>query len=274
MKLQPRVALVTGAARGQGRAEALRLARDGYDLLLVDLCADIPGIPYPLGRPEDLAETARLVEDAGRRVEARRADVRDAAALGTAVAEGAAALGGLDAVVANAGVFAAAPVAETEAGTWQAILDTNLSGAWNTARAALPLLLERGGGAMVFVASIAGLKGIENLGAYAAAKHGVIGLMRTLAIEMAPRGVRVNAVCPTNVGTDLLHNEAMYRLFVPDAAHRDPSALHAAFQTVNRMPVPWVEPEDVAEAVSWLLSDAARFVTGTALAVDAGALLH
>lgn len=273
MKPQPKVALVTGAARGQGRAEACRLARDGYDLLLVDLCADIPGIPYPLARPEDLAETARLVADAGRRVEARRADVRDAAALETAVAEGAAALGGLDAVVANAGVFAAAPVAETDPGTWQAILDTNLGGAWNTARAALPLLLE-GGGAMVFVASIAGLKGIENLGAYAAAKHGVIGLMRTLAIEMAPRGVRVNAVCPTNVGTDLLHNEAIYRLFVPNDPHRDDAALRTAFQMVNRMPVPWIEPEDVAEAVSWLLSDAARFVTGTALAVDAGALLH
>lgn len=274
MSPEPKVALVTGAARGQGRAEALRLARDGYDLLLVDLCADIPGIPYPLARPEDLAETARLAGSAGRRVEARRADIRDAAALASAVAEGAAALGGLDAVVANAGVFAAAPVLDTAPETWHAIVETNLRGAWNTARATLPLLLERHGGAMVFVASIAGLKGIENLGAYAAAKHGVIGLMRTLAIEMAPRGVRVNAVCPTNVGTDLLHNEAMYRLFAPDDPRPDPDALRTAFQTVNRMPVPWIEPEDVAEAVAWLLSDGARFVTGTALAVDAGALLH
>jgi SDR family mycofactocin-dependent oxidoreductase len=271
---EPRAALVTGAARGQGRAEALRLARDGYDLLLVDLCADIAGIPYPLARPEDLAETARLAARAGRRVEARRADVRDAAGLAAAVADGAGALGGLDAVVANAGVFAAAPVAETVSETWQALLDTNLSGAWNTARAALPILFERGAGAIVFVASIAGLKGIENLGAYAAAKHGVIGLMRTLAIEMAPRRIRVNAVCPTNVGTDLLHNEAMYRLFVPGDPRPDDDALRAAFQTVNRMPVPWIEPEDVAEAVAWLLSDAARFVTGTALAVDAGALLN
>lgn len=268
------VALVTGAARGQGRAEALCLARGGYDLLLLDLCADIPGIPYPMATPEDLQDTADLVAAAGARVVARQADVRRGDALAAIVADGTAALGGLDAVVANAGVFAASPVWETSPETWQAVMEVNLGGAWNTARATVPLLLERGRGALVFVASIAGLKGIENLGAYAASKHGVIGLMRTLAVELAPRGIRANAVCPTNVATDLLQNEPMYRLFVPDDARRDEAGVREAFQTVNKMPVPWVEPEDVAEAVAWLLSAKARFVTGAALPVDAGALLH
>jgi SDR family mycofactocin-dependent oxidoreductase len=268
------VALVTGAARGQGRAQALRLARAGYDLILLDLCADIPAIPYPLATPEDLAATAAAAEAAGSRVVARRTDVRRAADLSQAVAEGAAALGGLDAVVANAGVFAASPAWETPPETWQVLLEVNLGGAANTVRAAVPLLLERGRGAVVFVASIAGIKGIANLGAYAASKHGVIGLMRTLAAELAPHHIRVNAVCPTNVGTDLLHSDPMYRLFVPDEARRDEAALRAAFQSVNRMPVPWIEPGDVAEAVAWLLSDAARYVTGAALPVDAGALLH
>ena len=156
---------------------------------------------------------------------------------------------------------------------WEAVLGVNLTGAWNTARATVPLLL-RQGGAMVFVASIAGLKGIENLAAYAASKHGVIGLTRTLASELAPRGVRVNAVCPTNVGTDILHNEATYRLFAPGDNALNEQSLHRAFAGVNKIPVPWIDPDDVAEAVAWLLSDAARFVTGAALPVDAGALLH
>jgi SDR family mycofactocin-dependent oxidoreductase len=274
MSPAPRVALITGAGRGQGRAHALRLARAGYDLILVDLCSDIPGIAYPLATPADLEETAAAVAAAGSRAVARRADVRQHEELAAAVAAGVDALGGLDAVVANAGVFAAAPAWDTSPQAWEAVLGVNLTGAWNTARVAVPLLLARGGGAMVFVASIAGLKGIANLGAYAASKHGVVGLMRTLAAELAPRGVRVNAVCPTNVGTDLLHNEPMYRLFVPDEARRDDETLRAAFATVNRLPVPWVEAEDVAAAVAWLLSDEARFVTGVALPVDAGAMLH
>jgi SDR family mycofactocin-dependent oxidoreductase len=269
-----RVALVTGAGRGQGRAEALRLARVGYDLILVDLCADIPAIAYPMATAEDLEETAATAAAAGSRVVARRADVRQHEDLSAAVAAGVDALGGLDAVVANAGVFAAAPAWETTPEAWEAVLGVNLTGAWNTARVTVPLLLARGAGAMVFVASIAGLKGIENLGAYGASKHGVVGLMRALAADLAPRGVRVNAVCPTNVATPLLHHEEMYRLFSPEDDGADQDGLLRAFASVNKIPVPWVEAEDVAAAVAWLLSDDARFVTGAALPVDAGAMLH
>ena len=268
-----RVALITGAARGQGRAHALRLAAAGLDIAAIDLCSDLPEIPYPLATADDLAATVAAVEASGRRALGLRADVRDGPALEQAVAEAAGTLGGIDVVVANAGVFAAALAWETDPAVWETLLAVNLTGAWNTARAAVPYLLESGGGAMVFVASIAGLKGIEHLGAYAASKHGVIGLMRTLALELAPHRVRVNAVCPTNVGTGILHNEHTYSLFLPDG-ERDEASLREAFGAVNTIPVPWIEPEDVAAAVAWLVSDEARFVTGAVLPVDAGALLH
>lgn len=268
-----RVAFITGAARGQGRAFAERLAADGMDILAVDVCGDIEGIPYPLASADELAETVAAVESLGRRALAVRADVRDLAAVEAAVERAVAELGSVDVVVANAGVFAAAHAWETSEEVWSAVLGSNLTGAWHTARATVPHLLERGSGSLVFVSSIAGVKGIEHLGAYAASKHGVVGLMRTLAVELAPHHIRANAVCPSNVGTLILHNESTYRLFRPDG-ERDDEALRAAFASVNKMPVPWIEPDDVAGAVAWLVSDEARFVTGAVLPVDAGALLH
>lgn len=242
--------------------------------MAVDLCADIPEIPYPMATAADLAVTIDAIAAKGRRALALQADVRDPASLAQAVEAGTATLGGLDIVVANAGAFAAAKAWETPQGVWEALLAVNLTGAWNTARTTIPHLMARGSGAIVFVGSIAAVKGIDNLSAYAASKHGVIGLMRTLAIELAPYNIRVNAVCPTNVNTQILHNDAMYRLFAPDPAVRDEEGLQRAFSSINTMPVPWIEPEDVAEAVVWLTSQAARFVTGAVLPVDAGALLH
>lgn len=274
MRRQSQVALVTGAARGQGRAQALRLARAGCDIIAIDVCADIPGIPYPMARPADLSELVTAVMATGRRALGFRADVRNPEDLKNAVENGVGALGGLDIVVANAGVFAAGKTWEMPQEAWETLLAVNLSGAWNTARATLPHLMARGQGVLVFVGSIASLRGIDNLAAYAASKHGLVGLMRSLAIELAPYSIRVNAVCPTNVNTPLLHNEAMYELFCPDPVAREEEALQQAFGRVNAMPIPWVEPEDVAEAVAWLASDSARFVTGTLLPVDAGALLR
>jgi (+)-trans-carveol dehydrogenase len=268
-----KVAFVTGAARGQGRAFALRLAAAGMDIVAVDLCEDIPGIPYPMATDADLDQAVAGVEAAGRRALAVRADVRDAAALDGAVDKAVAAFGGIDVVVANAGVFAAAHVWETSDEMWDAVLGINLTGAWRTAQATAPRLRERRAGSIVFVSSIAGVKGIEHLGAYAASKHGLVGLMRTLAVELAPDHIRVNAVCPSNVGTDILHNEATYELFRP-GGERDEASLREAFTTVNKMPIPWIEPEDVSDAVAWLVSDEARYVTGVVLPVDAGALLH
>jgi SDR family mycofactocin-dependent oxidoreductase len=269
----PKVAFITGAARGLGRAHALRLAAAGMDIVAVDVCGDIPGIPYPLATDADMAETITGVEATGRRALAVRADVRDSAAIDQAAKDAVAEFGRIDVVVANAGVFAAAHVWETSDEMWRTVLDINLTGAWHTARATVPHLLERGSGSIVFVASIAGIKGIENLGAYAASKHGVVGLMRTLALELAPTHIRVNAVCPSNVGTHILHNESTYKLFRPDG-ERDDASLREAFATVNKLPVPWIDADDVAAAVAWLASDEARFVTGIVLPVDAGALLH
>jgi SDR family mycofactocin-dependent oxidoreductase len=268
-----KVAFITGAARGQGRAFALRLARAGMDIAAVDICADIEGVPYPLATEPDLAETVAGIEAAGRRALPLVADVRDAQAIDDAARRTADELGGVDVVVANAGIFAAAKSWATDDATYHAIIDVNLSGAWHTAQATLAHLRGRGSGSMVFVSSIAGVKGIDHLSAYAASKHGVVGLMRTLAVELAPQGIRVNAVCPSNVGTDILHNESMYQLFRP-GGERDEASLREAFSTVNKIPIPWIEPEDVAEAVAWLVSDEARFVTGVVLPVDAGALLH
>lgn len=267
------VAFITGAARGQGRAFATRLAAAGMDIAAVDICADITGVPYAMATEADLAETIARVESAGGHALPLRADVRDPDALEAAATTTVEKLGGIDVVVANAGVFAAAKAWETGTEMWQAVLDVNLSGAWHTARATVPHLRERGAGSLVFISSIAGIKGIENLGAYSASKHGVIGLMRTLAVELAPEHIRVNAVCPSNVGTDILHNESTYQLFRP-GGERDEASLREAFTRVNKIPIPWIEADDVAEAVAWLASDQARYVTGVVLPVDAGALLH
>jgi SDR family mycofactocin-dependent oxidoreductase len=272
--LQGKVALITGAARGQGRAHALHLASLGADLALVDICGDVAGVPYPLATPEDLDATASSAAALGRRVLTFRADVRDAAAMEAAAAAAAEDLGGIDVVVANAGVFAASKAEDTTPEAWEALLSVNLTGAWITARAAIPHLRARGGGALVFIASVAALKGIEHLAAYGAAKHGVLGLMKTLAVELAPAGIRVNAVCPTNVDTTILHNPHTYALFAPETAEPHPERLAEAFGSVNTMPVPWIAADDVAAAVGWLVSDDARFVTGIALPVDAGALLR
>jgi NAD(P)-dependent dehydrogenase (short-subunit alcohol dehydrogenase family) len=200
--------------------------------------------------------------------------VRDAEAMTDALAETVEALGGLDVVVANAGVFAAGRAEDIQPGVWDVVLDVNLTGAWTTARAAIPHLRARGEGSIVFIASIASLKGIENLAAYGAAKHGVLGLMRTLALELAGDGIRVNAVCPTNVDTTILHNPHTYRLFAPETEEPTPERLLEAFRGVNALDVPWVSADDVAAAVGWLISDKARFITGVALPVDAGAMLQ
>jgi SDR family mycofactocin-dependent oxidoreductase len=271
VNLAGRVALVTGAARGQGRAHVARLAADGADVIALDICSDLPGVPYPMATREELEATVAAV--AGVRALPVVADVRDGPALSAAIDDAVAELGGLDVVVSNAGVFAAAKAWQTDPVVWETVLSVNLTGAWHTARATVPHLLERGAGAIVFTASIAALKGIDNLAAYAASKHGIVGLMRTLAIELAPHAIRVNAVCPTNVDTPIIHNDHTARLFVPDG-DPNPDDLEAALRSVNRMPVPWIDPGDVAAAVAWLVSDEARYVTGAVVPVDAGALLH
>ncbi len=271
-----KVALVTGAARGQGRAHCLRLAEEGADVIALDLCAPVPGTDYPPATEADLEETGDLVRAAGRRAVTRVADVRDDAALRTAVDAAVAELGRLDVVVANAGVVVAAPAEHLPADAWRTVVDTNLTGVWHTVSAALPHLLDRPPGATgpasVVVTSSAngGLKAPPHLAAYAASKFGVVGLVRSLAHELGPRGVRVNAVHPTAVSTPMIHNEATYRLFAPGAERPGPDEVAPVFARFHSLPVPWIEPVDVSNAVLWLASEESRYVTGVSLPVDAG----
>jgi (+)-trans-carveol dehydrogenase len=268
------VALVTGAARGQGRSHAVRLAEEGADVIAVDLCADLPGVPYALGTEADLAETVRQVEALGRRVVARTADVRDFDSLDRAVRDGVAELGRLDIVCANAGVNSPAPAHEITEEQWHTVLDVDLSGVWRTAKASIPHLVAGGrGGSIVLTSSAAGLKGYANIAHYTAAKHGINGLMKTLAQELAEHHIRANSVNPTQVDTPMIMNDPMFRLFCPDLESPNREDFAPVSQQMNALPIPWVESRDVSAAVLFLASDESRYITGVALPVDAGVLL-
>ena len=269
-RLQGKVAFITGAARGQGRAEAVRFAEEGADIIAVDLCAQVDSVVYPMSTPEDLAETVRLVEATGRRIVAVQADVRDKEALKKALDAGVAELRRLDIVIANAGIWSGAPAVEMSSRTWQDMIDINLTGVWNTCQVAIPHLVAAGSGSMTLISSTAGLGGSANIVHYAAAKHGVVGVMRSLAKELAPHNIRVNTIHPTSVATDMLHNDAMFKLFRPDLENPTLEDAEAAFGTLNMLPVPWVEAIDIANAALFLASDEARYITSVALPVDAG----
>jgi (+)-trans-carveol dehydrogenase len=274
-RVEGKVAFVTGAARGQGRSHALRLAEEGADIIAVDIAGQIGTVPYDMATPEDLEETVRQIEALDRRVVATRADVRDFGALKAAVEDGVAQLGRLDIVSANAGIFSFGTLEELDDATWDDMIAVNLTGVWHSIKAAIPHLRANGSGSIVLTSSTAGLMAMENIGHYAAAKHGVAGLMRTAAVELAKDNIRVNSVHPTSVNTDMIQNPATYALFAPDLSEdeRTREALAPRFATMNLLPTPWVEPRDISNAVLWLASDEARFVTGLEVKVDAGQLL-
>ncbi len=275
-RLQGKVAFITGAARGQGRSHAVKLAREGADIIAVDLCEDVDVAPYPLATPDDLAETVRLVEATDRRIVATRADVRDFDALSQAVDAGVAQLGRLDIVLANAGIAQYAPVTELTPHQWTTMIDVNLTGVFFTVKAALPhLLAHRDGGSIILTSSAAGLRGIENCAHYCAAKHGLVGMMKGLALELGRHRIRVNTVHPTTVNTDMVHNDATYELFLPGrgATPGDVESAEAFARIarhLNVLPEPWAEPADVSAAIAFLCSDDARLVTGITFPVDAG----
>lgn len=275
-RMEGKVVLVTGAARGQGRAHAVRLAQEGADVIAVDSCAGIDTVvgKYPPATREDLDQTVVEVEKAGGRIVARVADVRDQAGLDAAVAGGVDELGGLDGVVANAGIASYGRAWELDEATWQDMIDVNLTGVWHTAKAAIPRLIDAGrGGAMVFTSSIGGFKGIQQVGHYVSAKHGLVGLMRNLANELAPYRVRVNTVHPTNVDTHMIQNPGTWGMFAPGDPEPTQDKAVAGFTSLNALEVPWIESVDVANAVLFLLSDEARYITGATLPVDAGAAI-
>ena len=274
-RAEGKVAFITGAARGQGRSHAVRLAADGADIIAVDICHDVEGA-LPMATPDDLAETVKLVEALDRRIVAAQADVRDFDALKAAVDEGVAQLGRLDIIVANAGIASiGGPVQSMDAANWKHTIDINLTGLWHTARAGIPHLLAGGrGGSIVLTSSVGGMHAMPNMSHYVSAKHGVVGLMRSLAVELGQHGIRVNSVHPTNVNTPMFMNEGTFKVFRPDLENPGPDDVAAiAAQFMHVLPVGWVEPEDVSNAIAFLVSDEARYITGVTLPVDAGALI-
>jgi SDR family mycofactocin-dependent oxidoreductase len=266
--LKGKVALITGAARGQGRAHAVRLAADGANVIAVDLCEQIDSVPYSLATPDDLAATVKLVEDTGARIVAARGDVRDRESLSAALQAGLDEFRRLDIVVANAGI---APMQSGDDG-WRDVIDVNLTGVYNTIKVALPTMVKQGtGGSIVLISSSAGLAGVGSADAgsvgYAAAKHGVVGLMRVYANLLAKQSIRVNSIHPSGVDTPMINNE-FTRQWLADLVAQSDSPPDMG----NAMPVDVLHADDIANAVAWLVSDQARYITGVTLPVDAGFL--
>ncbi len=275
-RMDGKVAFITGAARGQGRSHALRLAQEGADIIAVDICADIDTVTpyYSLGTEDELNETVRQVEALDRRIVARRADVRDLDGLQTAFDEGLAELGHVDAVVANAGIATYGKAWELSAQQWKDMIDVNLTGVFHTAKVAIPSMIEADrGGTILFTSSIGGLKGIQNVAHYVSAKHGLVGLMRTLANELGPHRIRVNTIHPTNVDTIMIQNPGTWAMFSPGDPEPSQEKAMPGFLSLNTLPVPWIESVDISNAVLFLSSDEARYVTGVVFPVDAGAFV-
>lgn len=272
-RVEGKVAFITGAARGQGRSHARRLAEEGADIIAVDICHQIESVPYDMSTTTDLEQTVKDVQELGQRIVAVEADVRDHAALQAALDAGVATLGRLDIVCANAGILSFAGGDELTETMWKDMIDVNLTGAWNTARVATPHLVSGGGGSIVLTNSAAGLRARPNLAHYISAKHGLVGLMRSLALELAPHMIRVNSIHPTGVDTEMVMNSAMWALFRPDLAKPNRDDVRDRCQDMNALPVPWVESRDVSNAVLFLASDESRYITGATLPVDAGSTL-
>ena len=275
-RVEGKVAFITGAARGQGRSHAVRLAQEGADIIAIDVCKPISSTSViPPSTLDDLAETADLVKGQNRRIVTAQVDVRDYDGLKAAVDSGVEQLGRLDIIVANAGIGNGGETLDkTSEQDWQDMIDVNLSGVWKTVKAGVPHLLSGGrGGSIVLTSSVGGLKAYPHTGHYIAAKHGVVGLMRTFAVELGQHSIRVNSVHPTNVNTPMFMNEGTMQMFRPDLENPGPDDMKVVAQMMHVLPVGWVEPEDISNAVLFLASDEARYVTGLPLTVDAGSML-
>lgn len=274
-----RVAFITGAARGQGRAHAIRLANDGADIIAIDICGPISEtISYPLATPEELAETVRAVEATGRKVLARQVDVRDLAALQQVVADGVEQFGRLDIVVANAGVLSWGRIWEMSEEQWNTVVDVNLNGTWRTLRAAVPAMIEAGnGGSIVIVSSSAGLKATPGNAHYAASKHGLTALTNSLALEAGEFGIRVNSIHPYSIDTPMVEKDAMMALFAkhPTFIHSfAPMPYHPVNHQGKKGLQEFMTAEEVSDVVAWLASDASGTISGSQIAVDRGTMKY
>ncbi|MET4430360.1 mycofactocin-coupled SDR family oxidoreductase [Mycolicibacterium sp. 624] len=269
--LSGKVALVTGAARGQGRSHAAFLAEAGADVVVLDICKQVATVPYPTSTAEDLDETVALVEKFGRRAYRIECDVRDAAAVAEGVDRAVGELGRLDFAVLNAGVCEVAAAASITPEQWNAVVGTNLSGAFFSAQVAMKHIVNgRSGGAMIFIGSASTLTPVESMAHYIASKHGIVGLTKALAKELARHQIRVNVIHPTNCDTPMIQNSTIYELFAPGVEQPTRSTVEPIFQQLAALDTPWVAPEDISRAVLYLVSESGRFVTGTQLEVTAG----
>ncbi|SEO57664.1 mycofactocin-coupled SDR family oxidoreductase [Trujillonella endophytica] len=272
-RVEGKVAFITGAARGQGRSHAVRLAEEGADIIAIDICEPVRNVNYDFPTEADLAETARLVEQLDRRIVTHKVDIRDSAGLKAAVDDGVAQLGRLDIVSANAAIgvnqFPSWEIPDEE---WQDMVDINLTGQWRTCKAAIPHMIEGGrGGSIALTSSMAALRTYQFIGHYSAAKHGVVGLMATMAVELGKYNIRVNSLLPTQVATPMIHNEAMYRNFRPDLENPTQEDMAEPSKLAHALDLPWVEAIDVSNALLYLASDEARYITGVTFPVAAGA---
>ena len=277
--LQGRVALITGAARGQGRAHAARLANEGADIIAVDICGTASDtITYPAATPEDLNETVRAVKTAGRNILARKVDIRDGDALHEVVGDGMKQFGRLDIVIANAGVLSWGRLWELTDEHWDTVVDVNLSGTWRTLRAAVPAMIEAGnGGSIIIVSSAAGLKATPGNGHYSAAKHGLVGLANALALEVGEFGIRVNSIHPYSVDTQMIEREAMMAFLASHPSYLNsfaPMPLHPTDGESERHPNDFMTPEEVSDVVVWLAGDGSATLSGSQIAVDRGVLKY
>ena len=274
-RVDGKVAFITGAARGQGRSHAVRLAQEGADIIAIDICQPIENSTAPPATSDDLAETADLIKSLDRRVVTAEVDVRDYEALKAAVDGGVEQFGRLDIVVANAGIGTpGAMLDEMHEPRWQQTIDVNLTGVWKSVKAAVPhIKAGKRGGSVILTSSVGGLKAYPHIGHYATAKHGVVGLMRTFAVELGQFSIRVNSLHPTHVATPLLHNESTFRTFRPDLENPGPDDMAPICRSFHVLPIPWVEAVDISNAVLFLASDESRYITGVPLPIDAGSCL-
>jgi SDR family mycofactocin-dependent oxidoreductase len=274
-RVDGKVALITGAARGQGRAHAKRLAEEGADVILLDICQSVPGVRYPGATEKDFAETIEMVSRIGRRVVAHRGDVRNTDDVDKVVSDGLQAFGHIDVLVGNAGVTLLAPGWQITEADWQTQIDINLTGSWRVAKAVIPSMIEAGkGGSIIFTTSGVVAGGVGNMAHYSATKHGLIGMSKELALELGPHGIRVNTLQPTAVNTLMMDNEVMWNLFTPGQDDASPEVRRQGMLDIlsrtHPLGIPWIESEDLANGVLFLASDESRRVTGTALTIDAG----
>jgi SDR family mycofactocin-dependent oxidoreductase len=277
--LEGRVALITGAARGQGRAHAVRLANEGADIIAIDICAPAsPSITYPPATPEDLDETVRGVEAAGRKILARKLDTRDLDGLRQVVADGVEQFGRLDVLVANAGILSWGRLWELTEEQWDAVIEVNLSGTWRTIRAAVPAMIDAGnGGSIIIVSSSAGLKATPGNGHYSASKHGLVALTNALALEVGEFGIRVNSIHPYSIDTPMIEREAMMAVFKkhPSFLHSfAPMPLHPRDHGGKRHRSEFMTPEEVSDVVAWLAGDGSATLSGMQIAVDRGVMKY